>query len=91
MNKVCIHAIISGKVQGVFYRGNTEKKAKSFHLTGWVRNNENGTVELIACGDENNIKKLIEWLWKGPLLARVTNVDWREIAEEKHDAFVVQR
>lgn len=74
-NQPCIHARVSGKVQGVYYRANTQKKAARLNLTGWVRNCENGDVELVACGEQTNIDKLVKWLWKGPLLARVKNVD----------------
>ena len=91
MKTMCIHAIVSGKVQGVFYRNGTQKKALALNITGWVKNTDEGNVELHACGDEENIKKLIAWLWKGPLLARVANVDWSEISEEKYEGFVILR
>ncbi len=48
-------------------------------------------VELIACGEEEKINELINWLWKGPLLARVTQVDWQEIPEENHADFIILR
>jgi len=56
-----------------------------------VRNNEDDTVELHACGDEENIKLLIGWLWEGPERAQVTNVAWSQIPEEKFDGFVIDR
>jgi len=89
MKTICIKAVISGKVQGVFYRQNTLQKAQSLNLTGWVRNNDDDTVELHACGAEENIKNLVEWLWQGPPRAQVTQVDWSEIPEEKHAAFMI--
>ncbi|HLB55802.1 MAG TPA: acylphosphatase [Coxiellaceae bacterium] len=89
MKTVCIKAIITGKVQGVFYRDNARKKANKLNITGWVKNTKNGAVELIACGDEENIKQFIEWLWKGPLFAKVMDVHSEEIAVEKFDAFTV--
>lgn len=87
MKNICIKAIISGRVQGVFYRENTRKKAMALNITGWVKNNADNTVELHACGDEEKIKIFIDWLWKGSLLAKVTNVAWSEISNEAHDEF----
>lgn len=91
MTTRCIKAIISGRVQGVFYRSGTCKEAKKLNLTGWVKNNADDTVELIACGTEENINALIEWLWQGPLLSHVTKVDWQNIPEEKHTDFIIER
>lgn len=91
MSTLCISAIVTGKVQGVFYRSNLQKKAQSLNLTGWVKNNEDGTVELRACGSEENINVLIAWLWKGPWLAKVTSVDWQKIAEENYKEFNIIR
>ena len=59
MTNKCINAIISGKVQGVFYREGTRQKAESLNITGWVKNNNDDTVELVACGSEENINNLI--------------------------------
>ncbi|PIZ04581.1 MAG: acylphosphatase [Gammaproteobacteria bacterium CG_4_10_14_0_8_um_filter_38_16] len=91
MEKICIRAIIHGKVQGVFYRESTRKKATTLNITGWVKNNDDNTVELHACGETPQIQKLIDWLWKGPLLARVKKVTWSAIATEKHDDFITLR
>ena len=85
MKKICIHAIVTGRVQGVFYRENTRKKAESLNITGWVKNNPDKTVELKASGSEENIKLLIAWLWKGPLIAKVSNVVWQEISRSRED------
>ncbi len=69
-----IHAFISGRVQGVFYRANTEKRAVSLGLKGWVRNLPNGQVEVLAEGPEENLKQLMEWCRKGPPFSRVVEV-----------------
>lgn len=89
MKIICIHAIVHGKVQGVFYRDSTCKHATSMHITGWVKNNDNGTVELHARGPEEKIKSLVEWLWQGPPRAKVTDVEWHEIPDEMHDQFII--
>lgn len=75
INVKAIHAIVTGKVQGVFYRKETQKKAKSLNLLGWVRNLSDGRVELVAQGDEALIDELIAWLYKGPVMARVDSVE----------------
>ena len=56
--KLCIHAMLSGKVQGVFFRDSVQKKARSLGLTGWIKNIHNGDVELIACGERDAIMLL---------------------------------
>lgn len=86
-DKVCIRAIVSGKVQGVFFRDSTCKKARELQLTGWVKNLSNGDVELVACGDRDSIMVLTEWLWDGPPSAEVSNVHWEEIEGEDHADF----
>ena len=73
--KIKINAIISGKVQGVWFRVNTKKKADELEIFGWVKNTEDGNVEAVFEGDEKNIYKLIEWCSKGPSNSKVTKID----------------
>lgn len=75
-----IHAIISGRVQGVFYRASTMDEAIRLGLTGWVKNLADGSVELVAEGPSNSIDALISWCRKGPPHARVTNIEIDEQA-----------
>lgn len=86
-----LSAIITGRVQGVFYRANTEAAAKKLSLTGWVRNLPNGGVELVAEGPKEALEKLIEWCWEGPPLARVTEIkeSWGEATGEFKDFSVL--
>jgi len=70
-----IHLIIYGRVQGVLFRSNTRFHAKSLQLAGWVRNNLNGTVEIVAEGEEENLKELMRWCARGPHGASVEKVD----------------
>ena len=74
MKHSCYQFIVTGKVQGVFFRASTRDKAKELGLSGWVRNLNTGDVELIACGGSRKIEKLKKWLWQGPKSARVTEV-----------------
>jgi acylphosphatase len=70
----CRHFLVSGQVQGVFFRASAESTARRLGLTGWVRNLRDGRVELIACGEEVPLKELEQWLWQGPPHARVEQV-----------------
>ena len=74
MSKISIHCLISGKVQGVWYRANTQKKAQELGVTGWVRNLPDGQVEALLCGEHSIVEQMITWLWQGPPLAKVTVV-----------------
>ena len=53
--------MIHGQVQGILFRANVEEMAQSLQITGWVRNNPNGTVEAVFEGEENNLKKILEF------------------------------
>ncbi len=77
-NNSCLHAVVHGRVQGVFFRASTQKKAQALGLTGWVRNLPDGTVEVLAAGPRSVLERLLEWLHQGPPLARVQRVehDW---------------
>lgn len=75
MGKERVHLVVRGRVQGVFYRATTQKKAIELGLTGWVRNRADGAVEVVAEGDREKLEKLIEWCRVGPERAQVGNVD----------------
>ncbi len=66
---------VSGMVQGVGYRYSAVNAAARFHVSGWVRNNRDGTVEIECEGDAEDISSFIEWLKKGPSYARVSSLD----------------
>ncbi len=69
-----LHAIVSGIVQGVNFRYYTRREAQRLLLTGWVRNNPDGTVEVIAEGPRPRLERLLAFLQSGPPAARVTGV-----------------
>ena len=74
MSKVCIIAWIYGRVQGVGFRYTTQYEAKKLGLTGYAKNLDDGSVEVVACGDEGQVEKLIQWLKSGgPRSARVAS------------------
>lgn len=69
-----IHAIVSGRVQGVSYRASTAHEARRLGLVGWVRNLPDGSVELEAEGPSDLVDQLLTWCHAGPPAARVMNV-----------------
>ena len=70
-----VHVIISGEVQGVWFRASTKQKAEELGLTGWVRNTPNGCVEAIFEGEEDIVNKMVDWCYNGPPMAKVDNVE----------------
>ena len=69
------HLIISGKVQGVYFRAETQRAALRLGVTGWVRNKNDGTVEADVEGDKKDVMALIDWCKGGSPLSRVDTVD----------------
>ena len=74
---------ITGRVQMVMYRDYAARHAHSLGITGWVHNESDGSVSLLAQGEEEALVRLLKSLRKGPLLARVREVSilWREPTE----------
>jgi acylphosphatase len=72
--------VVSGRVQGVFFRDSCRNRAEREHLTGWVRNRHDGRVEACFEGDEDAVNRLVEWCRSGP---RGADVDSVEVTEEQ--------
>jgi acylphosphatase len=72
-----LHAIVTGRVQGVYFRASTRDRADSLDLSGWVRNRPDGSVEVLAEGPEGSLRDLLTFLGQGPSGARVEHVDAR--------------
>ena len=81
---------VKGKVQGVFYRSSTQAKAKELGLSGWVQNQEDGSVLIEAEGEEQKLQKLVEWCQQGPGAAIVNDVDYEEIEPKGINGFEVR-
>tara|TARA_B100000686_G_scaffold312719_1_gene357474 strand:+ start:367 stop:645 length:279 start_codon:yes stop_codon:yes gene_type:complete len=79
-----IHIFVTGRVQGVFFRQSTRVIAIKNNVNGFVRNLDDGRVEIIAQGEEQNINKLIDWCRTGPANSRVDEFELKEesITEE---------
>jgi acylphosphatase len=75
-----IHIIVYGDVQGVFFRAGTVSEARKLGLRGWVRNVDDGSVELVAEGNRTDLQRLLEWCSHGPEGALVSKIvhGWTE-------------
>jgi len=82
--QVRAHAIISGRVQGVFFRAETQRAAEGFGVFGWVRNKRDGTVEAVFEGRQSDVDAMLSWCRQGPRMARVDKVDanWQDYTGE---------
>ena len=87
-----IHVLLSGRVQGVFFRGQAENWAVELGLTGWVRNRADGRVEVVAEGERGPLEIFVGRLRQGPAYARVDAADvrWLDFTGE-FDSFRVRR
>lgn len=69
------HVLVSGNVQGVFFRDSTRQKAEALGLTGWVKNNRDGRVEAYFEGPSDKVREMVRWCREGPSHADVANVE----------------
>jgi acylphosphatase len=86
MARARAHLVVSGRVQGVFYRQSTVDEARRRGLTGWVRNLPDGRVEAEAEGERREVEALVAWCRTGPPAARVEGVEvaWGPATGEDH-------
>ncbi len=70
----CRKFVVSGRVQGVWFRASTRQQAVGLGLSGYAINLPDGRVEVLACGEETAVEALAAWLWRGPELAQVEDV-----------------
>jgi acylphosphatase len=76
----CRRCLISGLVQGVWFRGNTQRRAQQLGITGHAQNLPDGRVEVLACGEPEALEQLQAWLWQGPTAARVESVECEAVS-----------
>ncbi len=81
-NKKCAIIKIYGRVQGVFFRENAKKVADFFGLVGWAKNEQDGSVTILAEGPKNELEKFIVWCKRGPITAKVSKVEikWQKVS-----------
>ena len=84
---------VKGRVQGVFYRQSTQDQARSLGLSGWVANQEDGSVLVDAQGEKTKLESLINWCWNGPARANVSQVDveWLDETDPEISGFQIRR
>jgi acylphosphatase len=84
MAKTRAHVIVSGRVQGVFFRQNTKRQAQSQGVYGWVKNLDDGRLEAVFEGEESGVKALVEFCRHGPRGAVVVDitVEWESFKGE---------
>jgi acylphosphatase len=88
---ICRHLLISGRVQGVGFRMNTLHQANRLGVHGWVRNLPDDRVEVLAWGGQQAMDQFIAWCRRGPIHARVANVDIGDgVPDPKLSSFVVR-
>jgi len=86
----CRRCIVTGRVQGVFFRASTRVQAERLGVTGHARNLPDGRVEVFACGDAAAVTALCDWLWQGPGHARVSDVRCEPLDAEPPTLFSVR-
>ena len=69
-----VHIIVIGKLQGVFFRASTHHTAEKLNIKGWVKNLDDGSVEIVAEGVKENLRKFISWCNEGSEKAKVTEI-----------------
>jgi acylphosphatase len=70
---------VRGRVQGVFFRASTQREASRLGVTGYAKNLRDGSVEVLACGNDAAVARLKDWLWTGPSASRVTSVECERV------------
>lgn len=87
---ICRQVLVVGKVQGVFYRDSTQQQAMRLGLTGYVKNLPNGHVEIEVCGEQSKLDELLQWLWKGPIMSKVEDVQSKDISIMNYSTFEIR-
>ncbi|SET28306.1 acylphosphatase [Thalassotalea agarivorans] len=77
--KVSYLANVSGRVQGVYFRMSAQQQAIDHQLSGYAKNLDDGSVEVLMCGEEQQVKDMIEWLQHGSEESEVSNVDAKQV------------
>lgn len=86
-SRVSRRCVVSGEVQGVWFRASTRDKARELGVSGEARNLPDGTVEVLMTGPQEGVDALCDWLWQGPPKARVSAVDCQSTAVTDYSGF----
>ncbi|HHW76703.1 MAG TPA: acylphosphatase [Xanthomonadaceae bacterium] len=90
MKTLCLRCYVNGRVQGVGFRYATAEKALALGVTGYVRNLPDRRVEVLICGEERAVTALRNWLWQGPQLARVSDVQHQTLPYQNYHDFRIE-
>lgn len=85
-----VRFLVSGVVQGVFFRASTAQRAHELGIGGFARNLPDGRVEVVASGNEQALAELQNWLHQGPPSARVEAIERTELPAQEHAGFTVR-
>lgn len=88
--KNTIHCYISGRVQGVCFRMSASQQAKILGIKGWVRNLDDGRVEVMASGEDKLLRDFQKWLARGPSMAKVLNVECTTVDDQGFTGFTIR-
>ena len=83
---ICKKCLVSGRVQGVFYRGMAAQRARELGVRGYARNLPDGRVEVLACGEGEAVQTFVNWLWMGSSASKVTAVEVADVPEQSAHA-----
>lgn len=89
MMNVSYLAHVSGKVQGVYFRASSQQVAIDHGLSGYARNLTDGDVEVLMCGEEQEVDKMLEWLAHGPPQAEVASIESKQVPWQDHHFFAI--
>ena len=84
----CRLFLIEGRVQGVLFRESTRRVAQPLGITGYAKNMQDGSVQVLACGEPGALDRLAEWLGQGPPMAQVDRVEWIVSSSKCSDSFI---
>ncbi|MDD5103657.1 MAG: acylphosphatase [Candidatus Peribacteraceae bacterium] len=84
------HILITGMVQGINFRSETKKKADTLRLTGWVRNNDDGSLEMHIEGLPPALQQFEQWCAEGPSAARVEEVQAKDVDQDYGKSFEIR-
>mgnify|MGYP000191303304 CR=1 FL=1 len=88
--KVCFSVTVSGLVQGVYFRASSQQVAIDYGLSGYARNLADGNVELLICGEQSNVEKMLQWLKQGPPEAEVEDIRQEQVQWQEHGFFAIE-
>lgn len=91
VSRKAFHIKVYGKVQGVGFRYYTRQQALECAVTGYVRNRDDGSVEIHAEGSEDSLESFLEWCHSGPSSAHVIRLEYNRTEDQNHNSFEIQR